>query len=150
MEGHLAKAFPYQKTKRTDNEAHGHKNNVAGVVTAIQGGEKPLREKIEDTRRMLQDVQVAEAIEKKSRTMSTVEVMNKMPGAKQGPVVFAPVSVEGVDGGAGGHWPVTTVSLDFALIVLAKQRSKNLTPTQWKKETMKLLKSPREIMVVSE
>ena len=146
MEGHMARACTYPRQTRGDHEARGRRNPGTGTVTAIQSGEKPLNERIEDLRKELHALEVAGAVEQTSGTMSTVDAEEECEasGSRLGPAVFATVGVNGVETKAlvDTGSPATIVSLDFVMTVLAKQRKREVTPAEWREETMKKFSVP--------
>ena len=146
MEGHMARACTYPRQMRGDHEARGRRYPGTGTVTVIQSGKKPLNERIEDLRKELHALEVAGAVEQTSGTMSTVEAEGEceVSGARLGPAVFAAVGVNGVETKAlvDTGSPATIVSLDFVMTVFARQRKREVTPAQWREETIKKFSVP--------
>ena len=146
MEGHMARACTYPRQTRGDHEARGRRNPGTGTVTTIQSGEKLLKERIEELRKEFHALEVAGAVEQTSGTMSTVEAEEEgeATGARLGPAVFATVGVNGVETKAlvDTGSPATIVSLDFVMTVLAKPKKSEVTPAQWREETMRKFSAP--------
>ena len=78
--------------------------------------------------------------------MSTVEAEEEceVSGARLRPAVFATVGVNGVETKAlvDTGSPATIISLDLVMTVLAKERKREVTPAQWREDTMKKFSVP--------
>jgi len=87
---------------------------------------------------------MATAVEKTSGRLSVVSAAKSGVGPWLGPTVFVDVEVNGVETPAlvDTGSPATIISLDFVLQILADQRDRHLTPTQWKEKTLQMFTEP--------
>ena len=140
LEGHMARACPYPRKSRRDDEARGRREPA---VSALASGEEDQKQ-IEELRRQLQEAEARAALRAKTSTLHTVAADDQ--DCLLGPTVFAEILVNGVptktliDTGS----PATSVSLDFVLDLFADQPDRRQTPEQWREKTMKRF-SPPEI-----
>ena len=143
MHDHLQRSCPYPRRQKTDREAHGR--NKASSVARVEQETTPLspNELVEELRRKLHEAELAAAVGETASVIRNV-VQSDGPQSNIGPTITSRVEVGGVptealvDTGS----PVTIISLDFAMIVMAKERSKFASVEEWQEATLKKFEPP--------
>ena len=134
IDGHMARNCPYPKQKTDEQEARGERR--VGHVTSQEPQENASsQQEIGELRKKLQQAELAKAIQTASCTgiLSVVQSRDDNLAPRLGPIVFAPVEVNGVatDALVDTGSPATIISLEFVLKVLTKLRSEGQTDQQW-------------------
>lgn len=143
MPGHLARACPYPRKPKGDQEAHGRKEPSVAHVTPVKEAGHGEKKTIEELRRELHEAELADGLESRSVTIKTVTWSDEAESVL-GPIVISSVEVNGLpteallDTGS----PVTIISLDFALDVLEKERPRYSSVEEWKTEAKKQFVPP--------
>jgi hypothetical protein len=138
MHDHLQRSCPYPRRQKTDREAHGR--NKASSVARVEQGATPLSpdELVEKLRRKLHEAELAAAVGDTASIIRNV-VRSDGPQSNIGPTITSKVEVGGVPTEA---LVVTIISLDFAMIVMAKERSKFASVEEWQEATLKKFEPP--------
>ena len=143
----MARNCPYPKQRTDEQEVRGERR--VGHVTSqdIQKDASTSNQReISELRKKLQQAKLAEAIQTASYTgvLSVVQSGDESLEPRFGPIVFAPVEVNGVatDALVDTGSPATIISLGFVLKVLTKLRPKGQTDQQWREDTQKKFKDP--------
>ena len=143
LKGHMARSCPYPRQQKADKEARGRKDtSVACVETGTQGGTSQTpEEKIEELRRKLHEAELAAAVGEAGNVIRNVTNSDKSSGSALGPTITSQVQVNGIstDALVDTGSPVTIISLDFAMIVSAKERTKF---QGWKEATLMKFEAP--------
>ena len=149
MQGHFLRTCPYPRQQK-DREARGRKETSVACVEPTRnppsGGEPTLSraEKVEDLRRKLHEAELAAAVHSTSSIIKNVTLSSNPSKTNLGPVITSKVEVNGittealVDTGS----PVTIISLDFAMIVMARERNKYKKVEEWQEATLKKFETP--------
>ena len=149
MQGHFLRTCPYPRQQK-DREASGRKETSVACVEPTRnppsGGEPTLSlaEKVEDLRRKLYEAELAAAVHSTSSIIKNVTLSSNPSKTNLGPVITSKVEVNGittealVDTGS----PVTIISLDFAMIVMARERNKYKKVEEWQEATLKKFETP--------
>ena len=145
LEGHIARACPYPRKGRRDEEARGQRR---GTMSALVGEGDDVQKEIEELKQKLHCAQLKAAVGLKSQVMNTMAAEGVRDNAKLGPSVFTEVRVNGVPAKAlvDTGSPATIVSLEFILDVFAAQRGSRLTPELWTEETLKKFSPPDVVL----
>ena len=142
----MARSCPYERTARTEQEAHGRPrvSNVTMGEPATNTGRKTRRSRISQLRKELRQAELEDALEETEGVLSVVQSREAESVCALGPTVYAPIVVNGVcakaliDTGS----PATIASLQFLLKVFAGQRTPQQTVSQWKEEVYKKFTIP--------
>ena len=149
MHGHIARSCPYPRQQR-DREATGRKETSVACVESVpepaSGGEATLTpaERVESLRRNLHEAELAATVTSTSSVIGNVTLSSSPSRSSLGPTITSRVEVNGItteaviDTGS----PVTIISLDFAMIVMAKERSKYRNVEEWEDATLKKFEPP--------
>ena len=144
MQGHLARSCPYPRQQR-DREAHGRREPaVACVETEVVSTKSP-EERVEDLRRQLHEAELAAAVNSAAPVIRNVtQVSSTKPKSTLGSTILSKVEVNGISTEAliDTGSPVTIISLDFATIVMAKERNKFKNVEEWQEATLKKFEPP--------
>ena len=137
---HFARQCP-QRHRNGPAEAPGRERGQTrkGQVATIAGqpvnsAREQAPESVEDLRQRLHDAEVREALNDVTATMHGIQSGQSSRGTNLGPIPTATVVVEGeevlalLDTGS----PVTILSLEYLLQLLARKRSSDTTPAQWR------------------
>ncbi len=141
MPGHLARECPYAKQQsKGDREARGRKeHSVAHVMPAEEGSLK----KIEELRHELHEAELAAGLESRAGVIKNV-TWSDGGECILGPTFTTRMEVNGVptealiDTGS----PVTIISLDLAMDVVAKEKPHFSSAEEWKAEMKKRFVPP--------
>ena len=124
---------PYRQQPKERQESRGGMKNLTpqelpGPLLTAQQQEN------------LRQAELAEAI----KGVGAMHLVVPESGARLGPTVYAPISVNGVSTEAlvDTGSPATIISLEFVLSVLRKNRPKNQTNDQWMELTREKFKNP--------
>ena len=128
--GHIARYCPDPRRPKGDREAHGRKGNSVARVSPAEKRDDPA-ERVEELRREL----------KAELAADTAGVIRSMG---LGPTIMAKVEVNGVSTEAliDTGSLATIISLDFAMVVMAKERPKFQTVEEWMVATQEKFEEP--------
>ena len=141
LEGHLARACPYPKRNKRDEEVHGPRRST---VSALAGEGDDTEKEIEELEQTLKAARAKRTIHHQSQVMNTLAADGESGDGKLGPTVFTEIQGNGIptraliDTGS----PATVTSMDFVVDIFTKERRSQQTPQQWEEETMKKLSPP--------
>ena len=146
LPGHIARFCSYPEQQK-DQEACGRKWLSVACVEPEGTSTLSPKEKVEDLRRKLHEAELAAAVDSTAHVIRSVTQSSDSPVPNIGPMITSRVDVNGistealVDTGS----PVTIISLDFAMIVMAKERNKFKSVEEWQDATLKKFEPPEEL-----
>ena len=106
---------------------------------------KSPEERVEDLRRQLHEAELAAAVNSAAPVIRNVtQVSSTKPKSTLGSTILSKVEVNGISTEAliDTGSPVTIISLDFATIVMAKERNKFKNVEEWQEATLKKFEPP--------
>ena len=140
LDTHLVKDCPYPKQPRRDREAC-RTNSAVAVVTPSEETRR-IMDKISILQKDLKEKQVLVAMEE--ATVNGVAFSDETTITKLGPTIYSEVSVNGekvmalIDTGS----PVTLMSLNKAIQILALRKGEFSSPQEWKEAMMAQFQTP--------
>ena len=139
MQGHIARNCPYPRKRKSDQEAPA--SRVSSLTGEEATGPSP-QDKVKELRRQLHEAELAAAVSDAASVIRTVTSSPSKPSL--GPTISSKVEVNGVPADAlvDTGSPVTIISLDFAMCVLARERSKFSSVEEWQTATLKRFEPP--------
>ena len=141
---HLHAIMPIPKTAENTKEAQGRKAAIACVETEKIPPKSP-QDLVTELRQKLHEAELAASVNSTAAVIRNVTESNQTPASKLGPTITTEVEVNGistealVDTGS----PVTIISLDFAMIVMAKERNQFTNVKEWQEATLKKFETPQ-------
>ena len=140
LKGHLIRFCPYPPTKG-DREAGGKKPQPS---TKCMIPDQPSNDDVDELRHKLHEAELANAVTDAANVIGTVTFEKDQEGKVLGPSITSTVCVNGqstnalVDTGS----PVSIISLDFAMVVMARERKSYQTVGDWREATLKKFEPP--------
>ena len=145
MNGHFQRSCPYPRQQKHDREVQGRKASIACVETEKIPPKSP-RDLVMELRLKLHEAELAAAANSTGAVIRNMTESNNPPASKLGPTITTEVEVNGISTEAlvdTGSVPVSIISLDFAMIVMAKERNKFADVKEWQEGTLEKFETPQ-------
>lgn len=128
----------------THREVHGRKEHSVAHVSQAEGTSNQEQKKIEDLRQELHHAELAAAMKDAAGIIRSVVHSDGSLRSELGPTITSKVEVNGVstDALVDTGSPATIISLDFAMVVMAKERPKFSSVEEWMSATQEKFETP--------